>query len=363
MDIPSDDFLDMISEDDLIEIHVNSSRDPGRFGNLFLPNPAAANPPSASARPPTRTTRRSERLTQPQEQPQQQHQQQQPAAPVTIDLTAEPDSPVQARRSAPQNPNPNPSARNPRRTNSQRISPPRLSRSDGTFFGRPASFIDLTVDSPEDERPSNPPGGGRNMRPRPLPDELIELEFISSVPRRSVPNFAIGITRRLAGFFGADTIIGLNQAQLDVSRNAFAPRESSPKPPMEPIPPAREGFTRNTCAEPEKESESVVICPACSEELAYDPSGTVTQSSVGSGKGKRKRAPGEHHFWAVKKCGHVYCADCFENRKPTRANRDGVGFRAPDGKHPYNAVSDLRCAVEGCDTKVSAKTEWVGIFL
>jgi hypothetical protein len=74
---------------------------------------------------------------------------------------------------------------------------------------------------------------------------------------------------------------------------------------MEPIPPAREGFTRDTCTDPEKESESVVICPACSEELAYDPTGTMTQSSVGGNKGKRKRAPGEHHFWALKKCGHV----------------------------------------------------------
>ncbi|EEU39462.1 uncharacterized protein NECHADRAFT_42977 [Fusarium vanettenii 77-13-4] len=349
-----DSILELFGEEDLIEVHVNSSRNPASFANLFLPNPRST---SSSAQPRPvhhHQSRRSERRPQPQgQQPQQ-------PAPV-IDLTAEPDSPVQTRGSLPQNR----SGRNPRRTNSQRISPPQLSRSDGTFFGRTASIIDLTVDSPEGERPSNPPGG-RNMRPRPRPDELIELELISSMPReqsgrRPPASFAIGLTRTIAGLLSRD--IMFPPPQLDVSRNAFAPREPSPKPAMEPIPPAREGFTRDTCTDPEKESESVVICPACSEELAYDPSGTMTQSSVGGNKGKRKRAPGEHHFWALKKCGHVYCADCFENRKPTKSNRDGVGFRAPEGKHPYTAANDLRCAVEGCETKVSSKTEWVGIFL
>ncbi|KAM0430942.1 hypothetical protein ACHAPT_005576 [Fusarium lateritium] len=351
-----DTILDLFGEDDLIEVHVNSSRNPNSFANLFLPNPRSASS-SAPPRPVhNHQSRRSERRPQPQGQPQQ-------PAPV-IDLTEEPDSPVQTRGSIPQTR----SGRNPRRTNSQRISPPQLSRSDGTFFGRTASIIDLTVDSPEDERPSSNLPGGRSMRPRPpRPDDLIELELISSMPReqsgrRPPASFAIGLTRTIAGLLSRD-IMGFPQPQLDVSRNAFAPREPSPKPAMEPISPAREGFTRDTCTDPEKESESVVICPACSEELAYDPSGTMTQSSVGGGKGKRKRAPGEHHFWALKKCGHVYCADCFENRKPTKANRDGVGFRAPDGKHPYTAVSDLRCAVEGCETKVSSKTEWVGIFL
>ncbi|KAF4983353.1 hypothetical protein FZEAL_1205 [Fusarium zealandicum] len=359
MDVHSDDFFDMIIDDDdeLIEIQVNSGRNPNSRGNLILPNPAAAS--SSANSHPTRSSRRSERRTQqPQQQQSTSRPQSQQAAPF-IDLTEEPDSPVQARRPMPQNQSG--SGRNPRRTNSQRISPPQLARSDGTFIGRTASVIDLTVDSPEDERPPNPPGP-RHARPRPRPDELIELEFVGSMQRRAVGGFALGLTRRLAGILNAD-IINFNQPHLDVSRNAFAPREPSPKPPMEHIIPARPGFTRGTCGEPEKESESVVICPACSEELAYDPTGTVSQSAVGGGKGKRKRAAGEHHFWALKKCGHVYCADCFENRKPTKTNRDGVGFRALDGKHPYTAASDLRCAVEDCDSKVSAKTEWVGIFL
>ncbi|KAJ3464170.1 hypothetical protein MRS44_008956 [Fusarium solani] len=143
-----DSILELFGEDDLIEVHVNSSRNPASFANLFLPNPRST---SSSAQPRPvhhHQSRRSERRPQPQgQQPQQ-------PAPV-IDLTAEPDSPIQTRGSLPQSR----SGRNPRRTNSQRISPPQLSRSDGTFFGRTASIIDLTVDSPEDERPSNPPAG------------------------------------------------------------------------------------------------------------------------------------------------------------------------------------------------------------
>ncbi|KAJ9422304.1 hypothetical protein QL093DRAFT_2310593 [Fusarium oxysporum] len=283
---------------------------PNAGDQLFLPHP---NAPAAYHN--TRHTRRSRAVRN-----SALHQQPQEATPV-IDLTEEPDSPVQSRARLDILQPARPPARNPRRTNSQRISPPQLARTDGTFVGRAENVIDLTADSPEEDR-----SHFRGRREVPRPDELIELEIISQRPALgSLPNFAaFGPFRRLAGIFG---------------------------------------FTRNTCTDPEKESESVVICPACNEELAYDPSGTVTQSSVGTQKGKRKRAPGEHHFWAVKKCGHVYCADCYENRKPTKANRDGVGFRSPDGRPASATPNDLRCAVDGCDTKVSQKSEWVGIFL
>ena len=79
--------------------------------------------------------------------------------------------------------------------------------------------------------------------------------------------------------------------------------EETPKPAMEPTPATREGFTRDTCAEPTE--DMVVVCPNCNEELAYDPSGPPAQNST-PGKGtKRKRTVPEHHFWALKKCGHV----------------------------------------------------------
>ncbi|KAF5566139.1 cell cycle control [Fusarium phyllophilum] len=319
---------------------------PNAGDHLYLPHP---NAPAAYHN--TRQVRRSQAARNPviQQQPQE-------ATPV-IDLTEEPDSPVQSRALLDILQPARPPARNPRRTNSQRISPPQLARTDGTFVGRTENVIDLTADSPEEDR-----SHFRGRREVPRPDELIELEIISQRPALgSLPNFAaFGPFRRLAGIFGAADI-AFNPPNLDISRNAFA-RQPTPKPQMSPPPPTREGFTRNTCTDPEKESESVVICPACNEELAYDPSGTVTQSSVGQQKGKRKRAPGEHHFWAVKKCGHVYCADCYENRKPTKANR-GVGFRSPDGRLAPTTPNDLRCAVDGCDSKVSQKSEWVGIFL
>lgn len=276
-------------------------------GNLILPVPDA--PSSRTSRAQRSNSRRSQQVNNPV-----------PQQPAVIDLTDEPDSPVQERRSHSQAQG----GRNPRRTNSQRISPPTLARSDGTFMGRSASFIDLTADSPPEERPSGnlrsrgthphpPPPHPHHPRPPPpharptrTVDDLIELEFIGSAPR-SLPGFAIGITRRIAGLLGRDYLpfpalpAGFPPAPLDISRNAWAPRVS-PKPPMEPVPPTRTGFTRNTRAEPE-EDDNIVICPACNEELAYDPTDTVTQTS--SGAKKRKRAAGEHHFWALKKCGHV----------------------------------------------------------
>lgn len=78
------------------------------------------------------------------------------------------------------------------------------------------------------------------------------------------------------------------------------PTEPSPKPPM--TPPTRDGFTRDTSSTEER----IVVCPACNDELAYDPTGAAPEPIVTSANGrKRKRAPGEHHFWALKKCGHV----------------------------------------------------------
>ena len=82
------------------------------------------------------------------------------------------------------------------------------------------------------------------------------------------------------------------------------PVRLSPKPALEVPSPAREGFTRDTQLEDE---ENIVVCPCCEEELAYDPKETAAAAASSSPpvSKKRKRAPGEHHFWAVKKCGHV----------------------------------------------------------
>ncbi|KJZ76861.1 hypothetical protein HIM_03738 [Hirsutella minnesotensis 3608] len=354
--------LDSSSDDEIIEIQANPiHRRPGNLESML--NPQRQFSPAMPAG--LRTGRRHrdaagsvpQRLSRPQSPPRQ------PAA--VIDLTEEPDSPADQRGSTSQAT----ITRNPRRTNSQRPSPPRLARSDNTFIGPMTSFIDLTEDSPEDNRDS---GSAPHVRLRHRHhhhhhhhpprhhhhfghDQLFELEL-----RRSGGLFVSNIAR------GMQEITGILQnglfrsgfhPQVDFP-GQFSPREPSPKPPMEEVPPTRDGFTRDTCADAGDEEERVVICPACQDELAYDPTETTATSSK-----KRKRAPGEHHFWALKKCGHVYCADCFENRKPTKASPNGVGFRCPGGKPPVNAPNDLRCAVENCETKIASKTEWVGIFL
>ncbi|KAL6850559.1 hypothetical protein ACO1O0_007683 [Amphichorda felina] len=283
-----------------------------------------------------------------------------------IDLTEEPDSPVEAQPSRQSSQTRNQTRTNPRRTNSQRISPPTLSRSDGTISrSNVPDFIDLTGDSPDDDIPQIIESSPRTPN----------LDHLSHLPRDSLIRADLvrhsrifgGFRRRLAGLLGSDFL------ELDLRRpesipfpfDGFVrrpvPEESRPKPSMEPTPDTREGFTRNTCAEPTE--EMVIVCPNCNEELAYDPTGATPAQSSTSGKGtKRKRTVPEHHFWALKKCGHVYCSDCFENRRPTKSNRRGVGFPMPDGKEASSAPNEMRCAVQGCDTKVAPKAEWVGLY-
>ncbi|GAO17083.1 uncharacterized protein UV8b_07810 [Ustilaginoidea virens] len=362
--------LESTSEDDLVEVRVNNSSNRRRNALESLLNPARDSPsfpPTPPAR--SRSLRPTVRLA-PLRMPrsQRQSQPQTPQSTTVIDLTDEPDSPGQARPSHP----PRQMARNPRRTDSQRTTPPSLSRSDSTAMGPEAGVIDLTADSPQGERSFEPRAARSHRnhlhhhhhhhhhhhprRPRPVGrDELIELEFIDAAGGDSFySNIARGV-RRMAGFLGTEFAAReFNVAPIELPPS-FPAREPSPKPPMEPVPPVREGFTRNTSSTEEK----VVVCPACNEELAYDATGTTAPR----GTRKRKRAPGEHHFWALKKCGHVYCADCFENRRPTKASPEGVGFRSPPGKTLIGAPNDIRCAVEHCDTKVALKTEWVGIFL
>ncbi|KAK2471846.1 hypothetical protein H9L39_16529, partial [Fusarium oxysporum f. sp. albedinis] len=128
------------------------------------------------------------------------------------------------------------------------------------------------------------------------------------------------------------------------------------KPPTPSPPPTRAGFTRNTRADTEKDDETVAICPACYNELAYDAADTVLHRPANTPTEKRKGAPDGRHFWALKNCGHVYCANCY-------TKRNGVDLRAPDEKSPYLAAADFGCAVEGCNTRVSTENDWVGIYV
>ncbi|KAJ2987286.1 hypothetical protein NUW58_g4593 [Xylaria curta] len=125
-----------------------------------------------------------------------------------------------------------------------------------------------------------------------------------------------------------------------------------PKPTHEPPPPARPGFTRDTG------EDVVAICPSCDQELAYDPEGDDDTPATPVRKPRSKKAMAEHHFWAVKACGHVYCKRCFDNRRSSSKSMVRVSFR-PDRE----GGRKLFCAVEDCDSEVSAKTAWVGIFM
>ncbi|KAK1254076.1 hypothetical protein MKX08_008071 [Trichoderma sp. CBMAI-0020] len=388
MSLAADDGLVAISDDELVEVHVTraSSTTSSR------PNPASSifnnllNPQGVASR--ARATMeslfslpgsgQSRRPSQPHVRPRPPHTTSQSAFPRSwtttpesgvIDLTVEPDSPVERRRPQPSHnthntqPQPYMPPRNPRRTASQRISPPHLSRSDSTFVGQPASFIDLTADSPDDDqrpnrhawRPQPPlPQPQRVQRQRRLhhrghghstEEHLLALGY--SPEFGSMDSF-----RRLAGLITGDMMLPAFTAHIPSS--ASQQHQEPPKPPLEPLPPAQPGFTRDTCTE--ADGEQVVICPACNEELAYDPADAPATPSK-----KRKRVAGEHHFWALKKCGHVFCADCFENRRPTKHAPNGAGF--PSVPNKDGTSHDLLCAVEGCKTKVASKTEWVGIYL
>ncbi|RDA95474.1 hypothetical protein CP533_5429 [Ophiocordyceps camponoti-saundersi (nom. inval.)] len=386
---PVVNWLEASSDDEPIEIGVSS-----RPHSLHNHEPQRLSTPTGQ-----RTNVRPERQRSPRRPGR-------PEWPVAvIDLTNEPDSPEDQRSQQ----------RNPRRTNSQHASPPRLARSDRSFISPFPSFIDLTGDSAEDQRGPEP---SRFLRPhhiiprhhhhphhhhahhrtrqmqhhnpqlrRHFPtfddEDLIELEYMS---HRSLGLLHDDVTRsvhRITGSFAVSNAWRSGSFHPPPLQSAAATaasfleelrdrtmRDRTPKPPMEDYPPARAGFTRDTGVDTDSTSGRMIVCPACNEELAYDKSDTPAQTTAGSSGRKRRKVLGEHHFWVVKKCGHafkaclqVYCADCYENRRPTKSSPNGRGFRTPGAWHPGHSANDLRCAVANCDTKVAQKSDWIGIYL
>ncbi|KAI8248217.1 Pre-mRNA-processing factor 19 [Colletotrichum sp. SAR 10_77] len=339
-------------DDRLPPLIENRAQRPNRPGNMAAPRQAnAAN--GAGAGPDVLVDLE---LYFRQERPQRRAQQNQQGPADVIDLTNEPDSPVQSHA-------PRPSV-NPRRQNSQGRNPPALARSDSSILaGNAPNVIDLTDDSPEvpRRRPDRqlPPIPGRNREHRDRGG------FMPYNPASAFSGLAAGLRRHLypLRLFPAQEedvqLLGilhnrinpgdlnnpLGNIQLQYEHNAFD-RAESPKPVHQPPPPAKPGYTRDTG------SDMVVICPCCNEELAYDPDVPASESHP-SRKGKRQRS--EHHFWALKDCGHVYCEECFENRKPT-AKRRNTGL-------PSNPEGKTICSVDGCDTQAGNKGSWVGIYL
>ncbi|KAI1804313.1 hypothetical protein F4811DRAFT_284995 [Daldinia bambusicola] len=313
----------------------------------------------------------------------QRHQQPQ-REPEVIDLTG--DSPLQ------------PTPRNRIHTlrgrrSQQRGTPPRLERSDASYMNS-QTVINLVSDS-EDEPEVMPPPRRSNPPPRNPPQDIFARNQNRMRPGRpqmqpdrtpsrhrleqfqaiinQIPIFHLFNPNNMANNHDDDLVLlgdrnvmqdvipqpNLPPVNLEYDIHPFAamapavPGGANPKPAHEPPKETRAGFTRNTG------EDVVAICPSCEQELAYDPDDAGENTATPSKRARTKKDKAEHHFWAVKACGHVYCKKCYEYRKSTAKNRIPVGFR-PD---PSGAKNKVICAVEDCDSDVSAKAAWVGIFL
>ncbi|CAK7274954.1 hypothetical protein SEPCBS119000_006438 [Sporothrix epigloea] len=139
--------------------------------------------------------------------------------------------------------------------------------------------------------------------------------------------------------------------------------------PIEPLP----GYTRETG------EDLVAVCVSCDKELAYDPdegegNGTDRDGQP-SAKRTRKTAKesAQHHFWAVRTCGHVYCSACYRGRrhglrKEARSSQvhRGESGTSSSSAHTVTFVIDgktIYCAAEGCRADVTAKGKWQGLFV
>ncbi|KAL8377614.1 hypothetical protein RB595_008350 [Gaeumannomyces hyphopodioides] len=336
-----------------------------------------------------------------------------------IDLTAEPDSPDYSRLAFPPMnlpPNNQPrnagfldqmpaqnaraASRNPRRQ-AGLARTPSLARSDASINGGRGRgggggnipMIDLTDDVPEPvaapqpqpvqlHAPANHPlnwdAFPRLHRPGPRADAQIPLarafgQHIGQHIRGHLHQLTaavLGNANRPAGVAVADPpadqpnlrdVLGLIHLDLDYG-GGIPPEFWDPHPRQEPqkpiyVPPKEtmKGCTRSTG------EEVVAICPSCEEELVYDPDEKpATPPPAKKQKTKKDRA--EHHFMAVKACGHVFCHKCYKDRRQMSKNnklsdRDG-GFRPGP-----NSKTSVMCAVEGCDSDVASNTAWLGIFI
>ncbi|KAH8843690.1 hypothetical protein MCOR27_010332 [Pyricularia oryzae] len=129
-----------------------------------------------------------------------------------------------------------------------------------------------------------------------------------------------------------------------------------PKPAYVPPPDAPVGFTRDTG------DEVVAICPGCDEELVYDPDEVRDEpEAVSTKKPRTKKDRAEHHFMAIKACGHVYCRVCYE-RRTTPSSRKGGSGPGPNFRQLQDSTK-LLCAVDDCASEIKSKTAWLGIFV
>ena len=257
--------------------------------------------------------------------------------PEVIDLTGEPDSPgepsviVAPRPPRVQNASQSP-GRNPRRQMSLNRRTPSLARSDGSFLGNNQNVIDLTLDdspaplAPPPPLPQQLPRRNNHLLPNPhhhhrhnhhhhlnphrqqhhldgppgigariaagLFRSIDLLQHRLGLPRHDVEVQFLGGHGLNMDNPLADNIPDLNYGN---AQNAAA---AVPKEPRIPVPPAREGFTRDTGGDDE------FVCPGCERDLVYDPD-EEKEAPPPTKKRMTRRDQAEHHFWALKDCGHV----------------------------------------------------------
>lgn len=301
-----------------------------------------------------------------------------------IDLTEEPDSPVQNHSFqnqgiAHQHFNRHPQRPRHHRRMPQNGQPPSLARSDGSLLGgqRGPAVIDLTNDEPDfqavvdddddddlfvgqdfdavlqhlppndfDDFLRHIPPNRRLPDPIPGPphrDRRRSVEFIGFAARHlrnvggqylpgllaALPGIPRGIANEIA-IIGRDQGLAMNPNPLadnppdfNYQANGFGGRPPPPKPEFEAPPPARPGFTRNTGKDPETGEELVIVCASCDNELKYDEEEDDGPRPAKRPRNKKDRE--EHHFWAVKACGHVststLCPTPTHLSKSTLANR------------------------------------------
>ncbi len=272
--------------------------------------------------------------------------------PEVIDLTGEPDSPgepsviVAPRPPRPprvQNAAPQSPGRNPRRQMSLNRRTPSLARSDGSILGNNQNVIDLTLDDspaalvPPPPLPQQLPRRNNHLLPNPHHHHHRHNHHHHLNPHRQQhhPDLSHledgpGIGARIAaGLFRSIDLLqhrlGIPRHDLDVQflggrglnmdnpiadnipdlnyGNAQDPAAAVPKEPRIPVPPAREGFTRDTGGDDE------FVCPGCERDLVYDPD-EEKEAPPPTKKRMTRRDQAEHHFWALKDCGHVSCWRC-----------------------------------------------------
>ncbi|KAK4215412.1 hypothetical protein QBC37DRAFT_281723 [Rhypophila decipiens] len=303
-----------------------------------------------------------------------------------IDLTGEPDSPAVPRNTLtlprPGAPSMSSSGRShPRRQMPTNNQPPALNRRDVVSN----VVIDLTGDDDapsartarQGARPPRPPGHAAI----PAHVQPVDLE---AEEHRAGPPYIMGMLGQLRRFilpnatgFGVGGLefvihnpLGNNRPDFNYQANGYnngGRAEASNKPAHVPPPKAREGFTRNTSNGSSGGSDEldVLVCPACEKELAYDPDEEGGTSTPGKGgpapkKARTKKDREEHHFWALKECGHVFCKNCYDTRTKRAATKTSEKSKFRIEPAPSKKIL---CVVDGCTTEVNKPAAWVGLFL